>query len=76
MRLLSLFRSRRSSERQLQELYRGSEQGMRLPEVTSEAREQFEADQQLIDQTSDLASSAGPADASQQRGVLLSRVAE
>ena len=76
MHLLSLFLNKRSDERQLQELYRSSEQGIALPEVSSEAREQFEADQHVIDQISELASSTGPADASLQRNALLSRVAE
>ena len=75
MRLSSLFR-KHSSERQLLELYRASEQGLPLPQATLEASRQFEADQHLIDQLSELASSVSPADAALQRGELLSRLAK
>jgi uncharacterized cupin superfamily protein len=77
MRILDWFRRDGStSRRPLQELYRSSEQGVPLPEVGPESRDEFEADQQLIDRISELASSAGPTDAALQRSALLSRVAE
>jgi len=76
MRFLSSFRRKRLTQHELRELFRRSEQGSSWPEVSPEAQEQFDADQQIIDQISGAASSVSPTDAPLQRGALLSRAAE
>ncbi len=76
MRFFRLLYNRDSRHQQLIELYRTSEDGGDVLDSDPAAREMFEADKELTDQLSQMASSIPQLDASSEREALLSRVAE